>query len=63
MSTLKPKGEKIRQAIKWISEKIQENQGASPESLVEQASIKFNLSPKDEEFLRSFYEEAFKKKE
>lgn len=63
MSSLKPKGEKIRQAVKWISEKIKEGKGVSLESLVEKASLKFNLSPKEEEFLRSFYQEAGDRKD
>jgi hypothetical protein len=55
MTTLMPHGEDIRKAVKWISE---ERQG-SPEKilakLVEEASVKFNLSPADYESLLKFF--------
>ena len=57
MATIQPKGEKLRQAVRWISEERQENENKSIQRLIEEASSRFNLSPKDEEFLRSFYSE------
>ncbi|SPD73507.1 conserved hypothetical protein [uncultured Desulfobacterium sp.] len=57
MATIIPEGEKIRQAVKWISEIKQEDENASVFSLIEKAALKFNLSPKDENYLRSFYSE------
>ncbi len=59
MPTIMPKGEKLRQALKWISEMRLEDEGASILLLIEKAALRFNLSPKDEEFLRSFYGEKF----
>lgn len=56
MATIQPKGEQLRQAIKWISSERQENENRSIPLLIEEAALRFNLSPKDEEFLRSFYE-------
>jgi len=56
MATIQPKGEQLRQAIKWISAERQENENRSIPRLIEEAALRFNLSPKDEEFLRSFYE-------
>ena len=56
MATIQPKGEQLRQAIKWISAERQENENRSILLLIEEAALRFNLSPKDEEFLRSFYE-------
>jgi len=58
VSTIQPKGEKIRQAVKWISEKRQEDESRSFSVLIQDASSQFNLSPKDEEFLVSFYKES-----
>lgn len=55
MATIQPKGEKVRQAVKWISEGRLEDEGRSIALLIQQAAGQFNLSPKDEEFLRSFY--------
>ena len=50
-----PKGENIRKAVKWISEiKKYEKPDASNQSLVEEASMKFNLSPSESEFLFRF---------
>ena len=46
-----PKGEHLRNAIKWISEQKIENPEASLQSLIEKAGVRFNLSPKDEIFL------------
>jgi hypothetical protein len=57
MATVQPKGEKLRQAVKWISENRQEDESRSLYMLIQQASQQFNLSPKDEEFLMSFYKE------
>ncbi len=57
MGTIQPKGEQLRQAIKWISAERQENENRSISQLIEEAALRFNLSPKDEEFLRSFYEQ------
>jgi len=55
MSAIMPKGEKLRQAVKWISENRKEDESASISLLIEKAALQFNLSPKDEEFLRNFY--------
>lgn len=49
--TIIPTGEDIRKAVKWISEMRQANPGADPRKLVEQACLKFNLSPLDAEYL------------
>jgi hypothetical protein len=46
-----PQGEAIRKAVKWISETRQSDPGADPDQLVEQACLKFNLSPIDAQYL------------
>lgn len=58
MATIQPKGEKLRQAVKWISENLREDESRSLYMLVQLASQRFNLSPKDEDFLMSFYQEG-----
>ena len=58
MTTIQPKGEKVRQAVKWISEKMQYEEGSSLSQLIPEAATRFNLSPKDEEFLKGFYENS-----
>ena len=46
-----PQGEEIRKAVKWISEKRQEKAGHDLQKIVEQACLKFNLSPIEAEYL------------
>lgn len=57
MSELTPQGENVRKAVKWISDKRQyESETCGPLArLVEQASHKFDLSPKDQDFLFRFF--------
>lgn len=57
MATIQPKGENIRQAVKWISAELIEDENRPISPLVQEASLKFNLSPKEEEYLISFYEQ------
>ena len=58
MTTIQPKGEKVRQAVRWISAELQENERLKLSVLIQEASMKFNLSPKEEEFLQAFYKEC-----
>ncbi len=53
MSTeqLKPKGEKLRMAIRWISETYKENSGKGRKKILREAEIRFDLSPRECEFL------------
>ena len=57
MSTIQPQGEEIRKAIKWVSEERQAGTALSSGKLVEAAAVRFNLSPKDVEFLSKFVRE------
>ena len=52
-----PEGESIRRAVKWISDERIENPGASVSKLVGEACLKFDLAPKDAEFLMNFLAE------
>jgi len=55
MATIQPKGEKVRQAVKWIAEGRLEDETRPIAELIGKAALRFNLSPKDEAFLTSFY--------
>jgi hypothetical protein len=55
MSNILPEGEDLRRAVKWISNHLQENPGQSVNPLVHEAILKFDLSPRDAEFLLMFY--------
>lgn len=57
MATIIPKGEILRQAIKWISGELQGDNPKDIPLLIQDAALRFNLSPKDEEFLVNFYKE------
>ena len=62
MSQILPEGEAVRNAVKWISNKCKENEQNRISILICEAATKYNLSPKDEEFLRVFYsKDKFKK--
>jgi hypothetical protein len=49
--TIEPEGEPIRKATKWISNERIGNPDGDLNYLVEQACIRFDLSPSDAEFL------------
>lgn len=57
MSTIQPQGDAIRKAVKWISEERREGTDQESARLVNQAAVKFNLSPKDVDFLTRFVKE------
>ena len=55
MTTVIPEGEAIKKAIRWVSNVLEEDPNADVLSLVNKAIAKFDLSPKDAEFLLGFY--------
>jgi len=55
MHDLLPEGEDLRRAVKWVSAHIQETPGEPLYKIVQEAVFKFDLSPKDSEFLSRFY--------
>ena len=48
---IQPEGEDLRKAVKRVSQERKLNQNANPQKLAQQASLRFNLSPADGEFL------------
>ncbi|MGD2127524.1 MAG: hypothetical protein PVG99_15710 [Desulfobacteraceae bacterium] len=60
MATIQPKGENIRQAVRWISAERLEDESKPIPKLIQEAALRFNLSPKDEAYLVSFYREKEK---
>ncbi len=56
--SVQPKSDNFRKAFKWVAEERKFNPGKEVRNLVEEASIKFNLSPKESDFLiRTLLEE------
>jgi hypothetical protein len=57
MSSIMPEGAALRKAVQWISKTREEGNTPLP-NLIDQACVRFNLSPKDSEFLNRFFTEA-----
>ena len=49
--SIQPDGQAIRNAVQWISDRRRENPDAVVATLVDEAAIKFDLSPVDQNFL------------
>ncbi|MGD0819285.1 MAG: hypothetical protein ABSA71_00905 [Desulfomonilia bacterium] len=47
--------EEIKNAIKWVSERLDNNPNQSVQKLLNKAIFEFNLSPADAEFLMRFF--------
>lgn len=58
MHSLLPEGEDLRRAIKWVSANLQEDASQPVQPLVKEAIFKFDLSPRDAEFLIEFYRQT-----
>ena len=54
MTYPQPDGENLRKAVKWISDERKENPDQKAVPLVDSASMRFDLSPEDSEFLLRF---------
>lgn len=52
-----PEGEDLRKAVKWVSEERKLNPGKDLNKVVEEACLKFDLKPKDADFLSRFVTE------
>ena len=55
MHDMLPDGEDLRRAVKWIAGNLQENPGQPLPPLVHEAVFKFDLSPRDADFLINLY--------
>jgi hypothetical protein len=61
MSDLLPDGEDLRRAVKWVSGGLQNDTDRPVQSLVQDAIFRFDLSPKDAEFLIVFFRQRAEK--
>ena len=57
MSNIQPQGEDLRKAVKWLSEERQSDSGKDIKIIVQEACARFDLSPKDADFLTRFASE------
>jgi hypothetical protein len=53
--SIQPEGEELRKATKWISDKLRYEANVSLADAIQKACVKFDLSPKDAEFLMRFF--------
>ncbi len=54
MPTILPEGDAIRKATRWASQERQQQPDKNINVIVEEACLRFNLSPKDSAFLSRF---------
>jgi hypothetical protein len=57
MATIMPESEHVQKAIKWVSANLEEDNQLL-QKLIEKAVFKFDLSPKDTDFLTKFFRES-----
>jgi hypothetical protein len=55
--SIQPEGEDLRKAVKWISDMRQNDPEAKLGKLIEQACLKFDLSPMDADYLQKFFKQ------
>ncbi|MDI6742032.1 MAG: hypothetical protein QMD11_04755 [Smithella sp.] len=58
MTTIMPEAENVQKAIKWISANLEEKGSQPLQALIEKAVFKFDLSPKDTDFLMNFFRDS-----
>lgn len=58
---IQPSGDRMRKAIKWLSDAVLSRPDVRRQRLLEEAEIRFNLSPKECEFLNCNFGEMQKK--
>ncbi len=56
MATIMPDEKKVRDAIKWVDAGLQEGQDI--DALLREVGMRFNLGPKDDEFVYRFFKEG-----
>ena len=55
MTTVMPEGAAVRKAVQWVSKMIEDGTKIPLPALIEQACVRFNLSPIDSDFLNRFF--------
>lgn len=58
MASTQPQGEALKKAIQWVSDQRREDPAKNPMALADEAAFRFDLSPKDSEFLLRFVKET-----
>ena len=55
MATIMPESEHVQKAIKWVSTNLEGKDAQPLKKLIQEAILKFDLSPKDSDFLMNFF--------
>jgi len=58
MSTILPRGESLRRAVRFVSERLQEGDPPPLTALVNEATLRFDLKPNEGEYLIRFYRDV-----
>ncbi len=56
MTTVMPEGKRVRDALQWISDQGKESE--NQDKLVQDAVFRFNLTPKEEEYLYHLFKKS-----
>jgi len=57
MKDLLPRSETLKRAIKWLSEHLKDDSHQNISQLLNEATLRFDLSPKESDFLIKMYTE------
>ncbi len=58
MSTIMPEDKNVRLAVQWVDEGLRE--GKKLDQLLKEVGMRFNLGPKEEQFVYKFFKEDFR---
>jgi hypothetical protein len=61
--SIMPKGERVRRAVRWVSEHVKEDPSRAVISLAWEAALNFDLTPKESEELIQFYRSVRKRED
>ncbi len=62
MGSIHPDGESLRRAVRFVSDRLRDEPDAGIMSLVDEATLKFDLDPNAAEYLVRFYREVKNRK-
>ena len=63
MATIMPKSELLRKAVTYIDNRLRDEPNLSLGNLLDDAGMRFNLSPRDSMALHQIFENAAKRKQ
>ena len=55
MSSIQPKGEGVRRAIRFVSDALRDDPQRAVGPIIDEAALRFDLDPQQTEFLVDFY--------